>query len=244
MYNNKSKISEISDKLNISGGTIYKAIGELKNREHQRKYKVNENYFDIIDTEDKSYFLGLLYSDGCNNGSGFYVTLQGRDIDILYDFKKYIKYNGELKIIKNKTDSSENYISLNISSIKLSSKLSEIGCNKNKTINAIFPNIPDELINHFIRGLFDGDGSISIDKRNQFNFSIVGNSNIIKKVGDILNVKCKLNVKIRNPKRYKCDISIYGFGGNKQAKRVREFLYKNSTIYLKRKYLKFKQNDN
>jgi len=50
-----------------------------------------------------------------------------------------------------------------------------------------------------------------------------------------------MKVNVRKPKRYKCDISIYSFGGNKQAKKVMEFFYKDSEIYLKRKYLKFKE---
>ena len=33
-------------------------------------------------------------------------------------------------------------------------------------------------------------------------------------------------------------------GGNKQAKKISEFLYENATIFLQRKFLKFKQNGN
>jgi len=33
----------------------------------QRKYSLNENYFDEIDTSNKAYILGFLYADGYNN---------------------------------------------------------------------------------------------------------------------------------------------------------------------------------
>jgi hypothetical protein len=244
LYNDTNlKISEISEVVGLSIGTLYKAIGDQKNREYKRKYKLNENYFDRIDTEDKAYFLGLLYADGCNNGGGFYITLQDRDIDILKSFKSHIGFGGDIKFIKNKKENQRNYYMLNISSKYISNKLTDIGCNKNKTINAIFPNIPKKQMNHFIRGVFDGDGSISIDKRNQLAFSIVGNTKIIESIGKILNSECGININIRKPKRYKCDISIYSFGGNKQAHRVKTYLYKNATIYLNRKYLKFIENE-
>lgn len=233
LYNNGVDVGDISKKLNISVATIYNAVDS--NRGYKRKFDINEDYFSNIDTEYKAYFLGLLYADGCNNGYGFYITLKKDDIDILYKFKDAIEFSGNLKYVK------EKYVMLNISSKKLSSVLSNYGCNVNKTVNAVFPTIRNDLYRHFIRGLFDGDGSISIDKKGQAAFSIVGNSNIIVPVSEILNKECNLKVKVRKPKRYNCDISIYSFGGNKQAKRIMEFFYKYSTIYLQRKYLKFKE---
>lgn len=48
-----------------------------------RKYKLNENYFDKIDIEEKAYFLGLLYADGYifTLRSNKYVRLQLQKID-------------------------------------------------------------------------------------------------------------------------------------------------------------------
>lgn len=241
LYKSGISVSNISSNYNICENTVYCALKKL-DRTFKLKYNKNENYFDVINTEDKAYFLGLLYADGCNNGDGFYITLQDRDIDILIKFKEYLEFSGELRYIKGKNNNCRDYYSLNVSSKKISNTLIKHGCNINKTINAVFPNITNELMNHFIRGVFDGDGSISIDKRNQIIFSIVGNSTIISEIGKIINRECDINVNIRKPNRYKCDISIYQFGGNKQGKKVEEYLYKNATIYLKRKYLKFKEN--
>lgn len=250
MYLNGISITEISEKMKICKSTIYNAL-KIKGVEcfHEingdkfktfRKYHINENYFNEIDSEDKAYFLGLLYSDGCNNGSGFYITLQDRDIDILKKFKDQLEFSGDLKTIISKNKRWKNYKSLNVSSKKMADVLENIGCNKNKTILGKFPTIPVELMNHFIRGIFDGDGSIWISK-GQLGFSIVGNSSIIIEIAKILNENCKLNVKVKKPKRYKSDISIYSFQGNLQCARVFEYLYKNSNYYLERKFLKFKR---
>ena len=58
---------EMCSKFKTSYYRIVKTIREDSvplTRKRARKYKVNENYFDIIDTEDKAYFLGLLFADG------------------------------------------------------------------------------------------------------------------------------------------------------------------------------------
>ena len=53
--------------------------------ELQRKYSINENFFDVIDTEEKAYFLGFLYADGCNatNRNAVILSLKEDDRDIL-----------------------------------------------------------------------------------------------------------------------------------------------------------------
>lgn len=253
MYLRGISITEISEKMKICKATIYKALKikgveyfhEIDGKKFKtfRKYHLNENYFNEINSEDKAYFLGLLYSDGCNNGGGFYITLQDRDIEILEKFKERLEFSGDLKTIISKNGKWKNYKSLNISSKKMADVLENIGCNKNKTIRGKFPTIPVELMNHFIRGIFDGDGSIW-NSRGQLGFSIVGNSNIIMEIAKVLNENCELSVKVRRPKRYKSDISVYSFQGNLQCARVFEYLYKNSSYYLERKFLKFKKDGN
>lgn len=47
------------------------------------KYNININYFDNFNTEDKSYFLGLLFADGSNNGKKVSISLSGDDKTIL-----------------------------------------------------------------------------------------------------------------------------------------------------------------
>lgn len=206
-----------------------------------RKISVNESYFDKIDSQEKAYFLGLLFADGCNNGEGFYLILQERDGELINKLKKNIEYNGELKIIKGKKENHQNYLSLNISSHKLSRSLDNLGCVKNKTKYATFPTINKSLTHHFIRGYFDGDGSISIDKKKQLCFSIVGNSDILYQLKAYIDINCKIDLLITHPKRYKQNIAIIQCAGNKQCKRIYQYLYKNSTISLKRKQNKFEQ---
>ena len=52
-----------------------------------RKFKVNNDYFEKIDTKDKAYFLGLLIADGNNEVVGFRLQLKESDKHILETFK-------------------------------------------------------------------------------------------------------------------------------------------------------------
>ena len=43
---------------------------------------------------------------------------------------------------------------------KLVSDIEKLGVIENKTLVLTFPELPTELVHHFIRGYFDGDGSV------------------------------------------------------------------------------------
>ena len=66
---------------------------------HKRKYDVNDNYFDIIDSQEKAYIFGLFYADACNyeyNGR-IKIDLQEDDKEILEIIKDKLEYTGTLK---------------------------------------------------------------------------------------------------------------------------------------------------
>ena len=55
-----------------------------------KKFKVNDDYFEIIDTEEKAYWLGFLYADGCVARKGNYYNIK---IDqALYDYEHVLKF--------------------------------------------------------------------------------------------------------------------------------------------------------
>ena len=56
-----------------------------------RRYKLNENYFNKIDTHEKAYVLGFLYADGSNRGDGITFTQDIERIDILENIKKALE---------------------------------------------------------------------------------------------------------------------------------------------------------
>jgi len=51
-----------------------------------------------------------------------------------------------------------------INNEKLYDNLVNLGLTPNKSLTMQFPNVPDEFVRHFIRGCWDGDGSVFVDK--------------------------------------------------------------------------------
>ena len=239
-----NNITELTKKYKISFGKIKKIL--IKNNVDTtiklRKFKVNEDYFNIIDSEDKAYFLGLLYSDGYVNKEGFYLSLCDKDLLILETFKNYISFSGD---IKTKLPRKEHHCvqkQLYIYSSKLAKSLTLLGCTQNKSHTVNFPKILDEKFHsHFIRGVFDGDGSVYI-RSSGLGFSIIGNILLIEKILNILTLRCNLkHRKLFRDERCNNEIVYFVIGEKSELLKVYNYIYQNNTdTYMDRKYIKFK----
>ena len=94
LYNSGLSEEKVGQKVNLCRKTVRNILKSnnitIKNNSEYRKYSINENYFDNIDSPNKAYILGLLYADG-NVGLNNYIiqlALQSRDIDILNKIKE------------------------------------------------------------------------------------------------------------------------------------------------------------
>jgi len=209
-----------------------------------RKYSLNECYFENIDSEDKAYFLGLLYADGSlnPNNSTIRIMLQERDIDILKKFQSCINSNRPMRYIITPKSHQQNCYSVDTSSGKMMIDLQKQGCFINKTYILKFPTegqVPNNLIHHFIRGYFDGDGCINLHTKSS-TFSIIGTLDFLIELQKIIIRECGLNFTKIPPKHKTNNIICYlRYSGNVSNFKIREFLYKDATIYLQRKKDKF-----
>lgn len=218
-------------------------------------YNLDDTVFNTIDTEEKAYWLGFLMADGYNHQTKNCVALrvQKEDKEILEKYKLFLKtdtpiytFNRTTKI--NKLNRS--YCELNICSPKFSESLANIGCVQGKTYTLEFPNISKLVEHHFIRGFFDGDGCISITKRKdrteksyQYQLNFVGKESVLLKIQDIICENTGVfKTKLRN--RENNFAKCISWGGRKVCKKILDYLYKDATIYLERKYNKYLQLGN
>ena len=107
-----------------------------------RKYTVNHDYFEKIDTKDKAYFLGFMFADGNNFLKGIRLEIHSKDVEILNLFKKYIKYSGKIynkKRLRNKKLYYSSKITIN--SFKLAQDSINLGFVPNKTFKTVFPKV-------------------------------------------------------------------------------------------------------
>lgn len=132
-----------------------------------RKYKVNDDFFKIW-TQDMAYILGFWYADG-----NMRMRIKGNSNTYLFSICQHTrdKYLLENMLAKMDSDSliyspttRRNLSTFEINSKKMFNDLESLGGMPDKSKKIRLPAIPDQYFPYYIRGLFDGDGSITIHK--------------------------------------------------------------------------------
>ena len=231
-YNNEN--SFLCKKYNCCNETLIKFLRK-NNIEIKKKaqYTENENFFQNIDSEEKAYYLGFICADGSINNKKhkLSITLNTKDINILYKFKSFLNTTAPVSQSiysdkRNGTIIHGTYIQ--IYSKKIFADLNILGVNENKSNKLRLPKINENLIKHFLRGLFDGDGHIS----NQC--SLISTYECLD---DIIIFLKKFNINVN---KYRETINkeknVYKIYFGKDRIKLLNLLYNNSNVYLERKY--------
>lgn len=216
----------------------------LKRNGGNYKYEINY-WFDSVETEQQAYILGLLYSDGWVSCNKIGIKLHIKDIELLKKVRDIFGLKIPISINKNNC-------SLEVCTKEGMNNLINLGCYPKKSYkNLKIPDINKNLINHFIRGYFDGDGTIFIDKtsNNRLKINICSISKTILEDIEqqflINNIDCKINTEIREGKTFK---TPQGFSSNcknmhrlfvrkiDSIQKLFDYLYKDASIYLERKH--------
>ena len=243
---NNHTLKETSEYFNISYYSLVKILTRYGYRKVAYKVKnitwrknKNINYFNVIDSHEKAYFLGFIYADGSissninTNNKTFNFTLQLQDKYILD--KLHNNMNLKTKIIIHK-----NSAKLHVYNQELYNDLINLGIKEDKSHkDFLFPNIDEKYIPSFILGYFDGDGCISLKSNNNASVSITCNSEIfllnMKKYLDKENIKCYIR-KIKKIKNY---LYVLYVSGKENHIKFKNYIYKDSNIFLIRKHNKF-----
>ena len=208
-----------------------------------RKYTFDYRYFQKIDSKNKAYWLGWIISDGSLNKNNVRLRIQEGDLKILEKFKLDIKYSGNITIEPNYKKEWKNLCNLTLSSVNLIQDLNNLRVLSNKSHNTTFPDIPEEFYSHFIRGVFDGDGCIHVNKNGFFHFHITGHIKLITQINKIIakgsNIKeTVIHLRSNN------STSTLNYSGNNVVRKIRDWLYLDcSDLFLQRKYDKFYNSD-
>lgn len=220
--------------------------------------RVRQNFFEKIETEVQAYLLGFYAADGNINEKRktFRIHLQQSDSELVYLYKDLISPDARLFTMKERVVKARNgqlvtaheSIGVDINSSKICNDLVNLGFGYNKTyVDLKLPKIDDKLIRHFIRGYFDGDGTISYyyckpDLKWKKNERIRGHASICGKtktmIEEITNFLKKNNIKSSMcfAKRDKMWILTIP---KSQLKKLYDLFYKDSYFYLSRKFNKF-----
>lgn len=236
IYSCEESIQKIIRRNNISRGR------------YKKKVCVNENYFETIDTEHKAYWIGFLLADGCiikNNHKSDTIKfeLNIKDKYIIDEFAKDIETD---LIVKDYKYGKKHNAQIQIKSNKMSSDLSKYGITYRKTLKiSSIPDIPQNLIRHFVRGYFDGDGCAYLYKPKDQNIhrlkiTFCGTEDFLNNLKIELHKQLDLNLNnLINMNKYGSNVFNLRYIKNSDMYKLYEYMYKDSTIFLKRKKEKF-----
>lgn len=252
ILNNKF-YEDIASELNISKDCVFryaKKLGLSTGNNFRRKNTLNDNIFNIVNTEEKAYWLGFIVADGGityttsyykenNKPNRLYINLSEKDKIVLEQFQKFIGSSKEIKTyIPKGTYSSNPMCRLIINSTKLCKDLVSNGIIPAKTGKEVFPkNLNKNLIRHFIRGYFDGDGTVYINKaRNSLRIAFSGSKSFLIELKQILIKKKILSSDTKICKQGDKECYLFYINKKEDIEKFFDYLYKDSTVYLKRKY--------
>lgn len=240
----KKQIKNFCDYNNLKYRTLSKeerkesAQNKIMVKQRQQT-PINHDYFKTW-SRNMAYIFGLWCADGNismkNNNYQFSITLHKNDNYLLQRILN--EMNSEHKIY-DKKDGSCRFI---IGSKTICQDILILGGKERKSLDLEFPNVSKEYLADFIRGYFDGDGTIFKDR---FAYKILGTKEFLITVAEKLKEN---NIEISNIKQHHPEfgesnncyrLSIYK---KHQANKFAEFIYKDldDTLFLKRKYDIFK----
>ena len=248
LYNQNKNAKEIATELGFKyHQPIYNFFKKYnlvhKERVYKRKYTLNEDYFKVINTEQKAYILGFICADGYVGQDRLNICLSTVDTEILEVTRKEFNSNQPLKFYERpnpyNNEKSCKMVELQISSKKFVKPLlnMNLGNNKTYTLNSdILKFIPKYLIKDFLRGYFDGDGNVMFGKKYtsgiKYSINICGNEDFLLKTYQIFFPSTN---KMYFDKKSK-QTFIWKISSKEKVQQFLHYLYNNSKIHLKRKY--------
>lgn len=219
--------------------------------------RVRHSFFSNIETEIQAYLLGFYAADGNINEKRktFRIELQKGDVEIIQLYKDFIGIDSRMYTTKERTfigpkDAqicAHGNIGIDINSTQICNDLVKLGIGYSKSYKELhIPNMPKDLIRHFIRGYFDGDGSFTYgvykekSKPNPYlkvRWDIESKTISLLQEFQMFLLENSINTNIIHIKRD--DMWRLNTASKKECKKIYTLLYNDSNFYLSRKYNKF-----
>jgi len=205
---------------------------------------MNETFFKEIDNEEKAYWLGMIAADGHIRGNSFYLNFAIKDEEHLDRLRKTLEIEKPL-VLRQKVTETKTYYSkrLHFANKIFTACLEMNGIPKGaKSLILKPPSISfRSLRRHWIRGYFDGDGSIGLNtKKSNFIFGVTGTLLVCRYIKDYFNEICGLELdNIYHRSRHHKDIFRFQVRGNNQVYTILSEMYKDAHVFLERKHDKF-----
>lgn len=242
-FNSGIPVYKLVEKYGFHKNALAKIIN--KNGGNTTPCTFNSSIFDNIDSEEKAYWLGFLYADGCvsKKGNACELSLQLLDATHLEKFKNFLQSSNSIKL-----DFKVNRCRFSVCNAHFKENLIKCGCIPQKSLVLTFPSkdifLRKSLIVPFIRGYFDGDGCFTHafcdTKKCRFTVStsFVGTKEFLTQLQLYLQKK-NINGRLYTSKQYKNNTFLLEFNKSNSVKLLNLLYSNNPKVYLDRKYEKY-----
>ena len=206
-------------------------------------YTLNKDAFACdFSSEEASYFLGFIIADGSLSMGRLCFTLQQDDGYILKRLQSFLGMNygyKESSYFDKRTLKTYHRATLSVREEKIIRDLNAQNIYKNKSAEEKLPNIDWQHNRHFWRGVIDGDGHVKALDGEVAVLVLVGSDEIVKGFIKFIDlnigfITMRESVAVQYKNKILHHVQITG----DDARNVAEFLYKDSSIRLDRKYNK------
>jgi hypothetical protein len=192
------------------------------------KHTLDDAYFSSIETQEQAYWLGFIYADGHVGPRHVDLQLSDKDHEHILRFRDVLGSSYEPK------DTQNGRTRVVLSSKRMADDLRALGIKTQMRI----PDMSPDLVRHFVRGLFDGDGSAwkympAGRTKWRYMAEFLGTERMVREIADLLGLRA----------RPKLGRGIHRVMGSSVADlaALYEYLYDGATVYLERKRVEFPQ---
>lgn len=218
---------------------LYKSHKDIMKElpQNQVIYPINEDFF-FTQSANLAYLLGFLAADGYvhTNSNEIYLGLAVQDKEILEKLQALL---GGRPLKEYATNKGMNMVKWGFTSQRVKNELATYGIVPQKTF-ILIP--PDKILKQyridFIRGYFDGDGSINLIQGQNLRWQIgAANKEILEWIEDELEDLGipKVTIYTRQPRTDTEHLFYYFQYSTNATKKIYNLLYHDDSLYLARK---------
>lgn len=243
LRNSIDNIEELAKKLNTTVEELTQ-WSKVKGWSLKKRPKISNTKFFHDYNEYSCYWGGFLAADGNVDQKGrIRLTLKHDDINHLEKFKSCLGSNHTI----GENTTKYNRCSFEFTHIEMCEDLKyNFNIIPNKTFKYEMPSsIPSNMLRHYIRGYFDGDGSIceSFSNKNSRTATLYatvssGSEDFSRKLFTFFQDRLKLGGQLQE---FSDSIKFQIKFNTNDARKLLNYMYEDSNIYLDRKYLLYER---
>lgn len=243
-YKNGESFRDMAKELNTSRQSLWKLVTRIYNIEPYQtvgypvKYDLNTTIFSDIENEKSMYALGLIYSDGHISKAHNAIQFKTIDKEQVFNFRECFETTKDYYVVPPQNGNQKAY-TFQIGYKPMIEDLLGLVPKRSKDTEKIHNKIIDSsYFHHFLRGFFDGDGSVS---KNGGQIVFTGKKSLMENLAEAVKenygVESSSLLKVKGGFVQDGKVNSYhlGYYKNDSKEKLYSEMYKGATLFLTRK---------